>query len=332
MKKHWALLLATLLFFGCSEPTRIIPSERYVLSDRLLLGGQLSKDGSWALLLTEKADIYLLDIRSQSQILMLDAAMLPNSVRAVLMNKELGIILVAGSNTLQIWDIKHASLREQFEVSGFDELARVSALGLSDSGSLVAVGMTDGSLSLFNVDDKKAHRTVLHTSNIAYLNFINDDKTIVSASHDGYLRVWEALTGNELYSISFPSRVSTVALNHDNTRLFASDSLKTQLIIGAHDGDVLTQFDYLSRFKWFRHALFIKGAPYLLTSSAKSELSLWHMQLGKEVNSWNVEAHSMGTTVLDMVELDNSDVLTLNSEGIVEIWDINQVQFNATQQ
>ena len=56
------------------------------------------------------------------------------------------------------------------------------------------------------------------------------------------------------------------------------------------------------------------------------------MQLGKEVSSWNVEAHSMGTTVLDMVELDNSDVLTLNSVGIVEIWDINQVQFNAIQQ
>ncbi|WP_138675155.1 WD40 repeat domain-containing protein [Pseudoalteromonas aurantia] len=332
MKKHWTLLLAILLFFGCSEPTRIMPSERYVLSDQLLLDGQLSKDGSWALLLSEKADIYLFDIRSQSQILTLDAAVLPSSVRAVLMDKELSIILVAGNNTLQIWDIKHASLRKQFEVNGFDELARVSALGLPSSGRLVAVGMTDGSVSLFNVDEKQAHRTVLHTSNIAYVNFINDDKTIVSASHDGYLRVWEALTGNELYSISFPSRVSTVALNHDNTRLFASDSLKTQLIIGAHDGEVLTQFDYLSRFKWFRHALFIKGAPYLLTSSAKSELSLWHMQSGKEVNSWNVEAHSMGTTVLDMVELDNSDVLTLNSEGIVEIWDINQVQFNATQQ
>ncbi|KAF7764457.1 hypothetical protein PCIT_b0462 [Pseudoalteromonas citrea] len=332
MSKHWVLVFATLLLFSCTEPKKIEPSERYVLSDRLLLDGKISKDGSWALLLTERSDVLLLDIRSENELLTLDSTVLPHSVREILLSKVHGIVLVAGNNTLQVWDIERAALLGQIGVNGFDDLARVSVLALSDSGNVVAIGMTDGSLNILNLAEEKVHQTVLHQSNIAYLNFIDDDTAVVSASHDGHLRVWELVTGSERYSISFPSRVSTVALNHDNTRLFASDSLKTQLIIGARGGEVLTQFDYLSRFKWFRHALFIKGAPYLLTSSAKSELSLWHMKSGKEMFSWNVETHSMGTTVLDMVELSNTKVLTLNSEGIVEMWDISKVQFRATQE
>jgi WD40 repeat protein len=327
MSNYRAIFLVTLLLFGCAEPKLLTPSERFEFSDQLLLSGQLSEDGHWVLLLTESADLSLYDIRSASQVLSLDSTILPRTVRAVLLNKSQGIILVAGNNVVQIWEITRAKLREQFEISGFDELARVSALGISESGRTVAVGMTDGAVNIIHFSEKKAHRTVLHSSNIAYVNFINNDQSIVSASHDGYLKVTEVVTGNEIYSVSFPSRVSAVALNHDETRLFVSDSLKTQVIMDLENGEILTQFDYLSRFKWFRHALFITAAPYLLTSSAKSKLSLWHMDSGKEMSRWDIEAHSMGSTVLDMVELNNSNVMTLSSEGVIEVWNMNKAQF-----
>ncbi|MBQ4848310.1 hypothetical protein [Pseudoalteromonas sp. MMG005] len=323
------LLLCTLL--GCSDPFVAQAQKRYVLSEERVLDGKLSHDGEWAALVMEGPSVNIWDVRSKKVVFSLAKEALPTTIRTFLFNKQHRLIIVAGSNVLQLWDINTGNLEGTLNVSGFDELARITTLQLSLDARLVGIGMTDGSVTLFNRENKQARRIVPHTSNVTHIHFLPDNIGVLSAAHDGYVKAWAMDEGNTLYSVRYPSRISTLSVARTGNDMFVSDSLKTQQVLNVSNGKLSKQLDYMSRFKWFRHALFLSGSPYLLTSSPKSELTVWHMSSGKEVLSWHIEAESMGTTLFDMIELSSGRLVTLNSEAVVEHWHTDELLFLGTQ-
>lgn len=316
-------LLFVFLFFmfmtGCTDSFKIKAFKQQRLNESLVLAGRLSEDGQLAALVLQGPKINVQDLNTREALLSIEPARLPSTVRTVLMNKRHDLLLVAGEQHLQIWHVGLKSLIGTLEVKGHDTLARVSALSLSDSAKLIGVGMTDGSVVIFDRAQETSRRIIPHTSNVGHLHFF-DDKHLLSGSHDGYVKLWTIESGKEIYALQYPSRVSTLTIDRHSNRFFVSDSLRTQQIIATESGKKLLELAYNARFRWFRKALFLSHSPYLLTTSPKSELSLWHTLENKEALNWHVSTDSMGTTVFDIVELSDGDLVTLNSDGVVEYW------------
>ncbi len=70
-------------------------------------------------------------------------------------------------------------------------VTRADSLGVSPDGALLACGLTDGSIQLWQIADGQLLRTLTGGfDGISSLDFSNDGRRLVSASRDGTIRVW----------------------------------------------------------------------------------------------------------------------------------------------
>ncbi|MCF6436619.1 WD40 repeat domain-containing protein [Pseudoalteromonas sp. MMG022] len=322
---RWLLInVMIFLLLGCSDPTSTHPSSRHQYSDALVLSGQLSHDGKQLLLVVEGPNLALWDTTSKRVLMSLSETQLPDKIRALVLHKPSQQLLVADDELVQFWNIPEGTLQGTLRVSGVDELARISQLAMSDNGALVAIGFTDGSVSIADRNTEKMNQFMPHSSNVIAIHIIEDRLMMVTGSHDGVVNAWNMQTGQSYYQQEYASRLSSVSVSNERDKIFVSDSLRTQQVLAIDDGQVLNELAYITRFKWFRQALFIPKTPWLITSTPKSELSIWDTSSGKEKQSWQIDTHSSGTTLLDMVIVDDT-LLTLSSEGVVESWRLSEM-------
>ncbi|NOU50060.1 WD40 repeat domain-containing protein [Pseudoalteromonas sp. JBTF-M23] len=313
--------LLGLLFYmllACSEPAVLKSTNQYQFSDALVLDGQLSGSGDQVMLLIEGPNLVIWRVYDNQTVISLNEAQLPKNVRVTHLNERANLLLVAGDNVVQFWHSLTGALIGSLQAKGVDELARVSALSTSDDGDEVAIGFTDGSVSLFKRKSKEMKQFMPHSSNIIAMHFVKGNR-MVTGAHDGLVKAWDKQTGDNYYQRKYNTRLSSLTISADHQQLFVADALKTQEVLSVSNGETLSELNYITRFKWFRHALFIPRSTYLVTSTPKAELSIWDTSSGKERLSWQIEVHSMGTTLLDMVII-NDQLITLSSEGVIETW------------
>ncbi|WP_105169756.1 WD40 repeat domain-containing protein [Pseudoalteromonas sp. T1lg23B] len=322
---RWLLVsLIVLILMGCSDPASTNPSARYQYSDALVLRGQLSHDAKQVLLVVEGPNLALWDTTRKRVLMSLSETQLPEQIRALVLHKPSKQLLVAGDDRVQFWNTPDGTLQGTLSVSGVDELARISQVAMSDNGSLVVIGFTDGSVSIADRKTEKMNQFMPHSSNVIAIHIIEDRLMIVTGSHDGVVNAWNLQTGQSYYQQEYTSRLSSVSVSKERDKIFVADSLKTQQVLAVDGGRVLNELEYITRFKWFRQSLFIPKTSLLITSTPKSELSIWDTSTGKEKLSWQIDTHSTGTTLLDMVIVDDT-LLTLSSEGVVESWALNEM-------
>ncbi|BBN83478.1 hypothetical protein PA25_34630 [Pseudoalteromonas sp. A25] len=317
---HRTVLVGLLITFlmSCSEPILLEPTNQYQFSDVLVLDGQLSGDAEQVMLLLEGPNLAIWRVFDKQTVMSINETQLPSNVRTIHLNDLAKLVLVAGDNIVQFWHSLSGELIGTLNVAGVDELARVCALTTSDDGDEVAIGFTDGSVSLVKRKSKEMKQFMPHSSNIIAIHFVKNNRMITGA-HDGVVKAWDRETGDNYYQRKFDSRLSSLALSEDHQQLFVADALKTQEVLSVNDGSTLSKLHYITRFKWFRQALFMPNSRYLVTSSPKAELTVWDVLSGQERMSWQIDTHSMGTTLLDMVVI-NDQFVTLSSEGVIETW------------
>ncbi|MBD1583755.1 WD40 repeat domain-containing protein [Pseudoalteromonas sp. S16_S37] len=316
---RFALLgLFIYMLLACSEPVVLKSTNQYQFSDALVLDGQLSGDGEQVMLLIEGPNLAIWRVYDKQTVISLNETQLPNNVRTIHFNERANLLLVAGDNIVQFWQSLTGELIGSLEAKGVDELARVSALSTSDDGEEIAIGFTDGSVSLFRHKSKEMKQFMPHSSNIVAMHFVKGNR-MITGSHDGLVKAWDTQSGDNYYQREYSSRLSSLTISADQQQLFVADALKTQQLLSVSNGEIISELSYITRFKWFRHALFIPHSRYLVTSTPKAELSIWDAVSGKERLSWQIDVHSMGTTLLDMVVI-NDQLITLSSEGVIETW------------
>lgn len=103
------------------------------------------------------------------------------------------------------------------------------SLAFSRSGRFVMAGFFDGTVRVWDLAND-ARETVFngHTFQVRGLGLLPDERTLISASTE--IRVWDLVTGRELFQLSpRPRNMLGVAISPDGRRLAvgASDGLTT---------------------------------------------------------------------------------------------------------
>jgi WD40 repeat protein len=74
-----------------------------------------------------------------------------------------------------------------------------AASALSPHGTIVAVGLLDGGIQLWDARTLELRATLLgHSNTIGGLAFSPDERVLVSDSGDGTVRLWDVATGEQL--------------------------------------------------------------------------------------------------------------------------------------
>jgi len=96
-------------------------------------------------------------------------------------------LAVAEQSGFSLW---HQNEEQPFQQLSITE-AGVVTLRISPDGSLLACGLTNGTIQLWHIPDVKLVQSLMSGSAVIIsLDFSNDGKTLLSASRDGTIRFW----------------------------------------------------------------------------------------------------------------------------------------------
>jgi WD40 repeat protein len=123
-------------------------------------------------------------------------------------------ILVRGMAGVQIFD-----LHIMKETSFLQAPLNIQAAALSPDGQTLAWSLADNSIQLVRVSDQQVLHTLSgHTDMVTKLRFTPGGDELVSASHDGWVRIWN-MQGEELRSFQPPGAVLGIGISPDGSTL-----------------------------------------------------------------------------------------------------------------
>ncbi len=145
-------------------------------------------------------------------------------VLCVAMNSA-GTQVAAGSvdKTLFVWNTADAK-----EVRKFTLAAAVNSVAFSPDGKLLAGGLADNSIHIFDLAMGREIKTITgHSGAVHALHFTNKSDHLVSASADKSVQIWNIADGKSVIKLEHAGSVRALALNKDGTRIAAGGADKT---------------------------------------------------------------------------------------------------------
>jgi len=315
----WVLLLC---LSACKESPRfsVTENEEHRFSQNLVYLAQFSEDGSELSIVDENRQVTIWNLDNKQKVFNLSPSQTPQDIRAFFYKKAEGLVLIASENNIEFWDVKSKSKLGSLKVFSDEPLARISALSISTFGGVIAVGMTDGTVFLYNKSSNTSVQSQMHESTVNNISFGTSGRYILTTGLDGKV-LKSSIENLEVQFVKeFKTRISTLVYDGHAQYIFVSDVLDNQNIFDFGSGDSISKLDYSSRFRWFRGGEFM-SRQYLLTTSPKTSISMWKVDTGEEVLSWESKTLSLGSTTLD-IKVNDLNVLTVTSEGVYQHWSV----------
>lgn len=181
--------------------------------------------------------------------------------------------------------------------------------------------ITPGAINLKPVGILKGH-----TNKIADFRWSRDSKLILSASQDGFMIVWDSLTGLKRSAIPLDSQwVLTCALSPSGA-LAASAGLNNNCTIYRMPRGSAVQQNVTSIFKG--HTGYISGVEFVsesrvVTSSGDMTCALWDIPKAKRVREYSDHLGDVLAISIPVTNLSKNNMFaSCGSDGYTFIWDV----------
>lgn len=228
----------------------------------------LSKDESKIAIGSLDGKIYVISAEDGSEIVVLEGH--EKKVSAVSFSPDASILVSASDDkTVRVWDLdsgsekyvlrKHGlkvnsivfSNHENWFISGSDDFhvifwdsetgdlienrsfgKRVTALDISSDDELLAIGLSDASIKIWNIQEKKEILTLKDTKQVSQVTTVKyspNNSLIVTGAEDGLARVWNVNSGDKVSEfkgtdttgrpLEQGDRILSSAFSNDGTKL-----------------------------------------------------------------------------------------------------------------
>ncbi|NJK39680.1 MAG: sugar-binding protein [Oscillatoriales cyanobacterium SM2_3_0] len=235
------------------------------------------------------------------------------------------------NNIIRLWNPEKVT--EFTQLPGQKEW--VNSLAFSQDGQVIASGLEDGTIKLWQRNGKLIKTLTGHQGAITKVQFKPQDKNnpqpelLASASKDGTVKLW-TLTGKLLYTMDrHPSAVTELDFSADGTRLVSASNTpngENLLLVWQLDG---TQIASLKSDERFSSISFNPRDKNLIaTALADYSIKFWRLE-GENLVLVNPASTNLGEhqEVIYKISFspDGAILASASADGTVKIWDQNGV-------
>ncbi|WP_462173141.1 WD40 repeat domain-containing protein [Pseudoalteromonas xiamenensis] len=314
--------LCSFLLVGCGQEKIALNNQAATSVGEPVLDAKFSGDAASILFLNHAQQVKIWSLNTNQIDVILPEDKLPKPARQVEYSKDGSIALVIGENDVAIFRVQPLEYIGKLRMQGISPLARITASALSENKLKFVAGMEDGAINMAQLDTGINNQFQPHRQQVSHIQLTNNGDVVYSGSLDGQIARWQFGEPKAIYSNMYQHRITSLALNKSADRVFVSDGLHEQQILDAESGDVIVNLDYISRFKPFREAYFDESGKLLMTTSSKSQITFWDLKSGKEIGVWSCQTMKDGATVLAITQPDKTHMMTVNTDGLIETWNL----------
>lgn len=218
-------------------------------------------------------------------------------------------------SNLQDTNFAHADLHHSLFLEVLD---RVRALAFSHAGRVLAAGITDGEIRLWQPQERHPLLTFRgHTDWVRALCFSPDDQWLYSCGDDAVIKQWDVNTGQCLLTLrGHIGRVTGLALSPSGNILASSAEDRQIHLWDTQTGQLIRTLP--GHGKWVWTVAFSPDGRYLASSSSDHTVRLWdvgaglclHVLQGHTSWVWGVAFSPDGQTIA-----------SCGHDGTIRLWD-----------
>ena len=242
--------------------------------------------------------------------------------------------LVSGNRDgeLIVWNLDAPRLNPQPFRAPMDDRLSISALACSPDGQTVVSGGWSGTLGLWDIRTRKLRLTIKgHMGRLAAYRYLGNNKTVISCSSWGELRVWDTTPGNQRQVIRERHKqfaeITAAAFSQDNKTIAS----------GLFNGEVQLWDVALQRFlvKFTGHRDFTDTTPgktrvdtvafspdnsVLASGSRDNTIRLWDVPNRRHLST--LVGHTDKVNVV-IFSPDGKPLASASKDKTVQLWDID---------
>jgi len=239
-----------------------------------------------------------------------------------------GFLAVTGHQQgATLWDLDAGRRRFDYELK-----TRISAAVFSPTGDriLYATGQANSKnnylgvrhasssyLEMLRYQDREFGRFRGHSEAITGARYTPDGRRVVSASTDGTVRVWDALSEVEIAKTELEIPVNSIAVSPDGQRILIGANDETVRLWDSSRNEVVRQFQGHSFLVLC--VGFSADGKRAVSSSADRTVRVWDVQSGDEIAVLSGHNGRVNSAVLNE---DGQFVLSGSDDGTVRYWDV----------
>ncbi|XOV80790.1 MAG: WD40 repeat domain-containing protein [Aestuariibacter sp.] len=320
----WLSLVAVSGLIACQpELPTLQASNRIQLSDSPVVAAKLSSDGQFSYLLL--ANNHLQKWQNNDASLIREWQALDDDSLHLAISEDASHVITANQKALTLWFADATTPLGNLDLTMQLGDANITAVDFWQSPSVFLIGTSAGTIFVADIHNSTYRAMQQHGGEVTKFARFNDTQYLLSGGNDGLAILWDMRQFQLKEKVDTPFRITSLTVSSDSGLTFISDALEKQLLWQPVKNQIISELEYWQQYKWFRLATFIQNDKYLITTSPKTEITLWDISSNEAIAMWGSESHSMGSTVLDMTYLNNHRLVTLTSDAVLEHWEITSL-------
>ncbi|KGJ94446.1 WD40 repeat domain-containing protein [Colwellia psychrerythraea] len=311
--------ISVLNLLGCSQQDVHTGSSELALnhSDNIITASALSKDGQFNLVADGKTVCLWSISQTESPV----HCLMGNDAQFIELldiSENNQFYLVSNQVSVRLYSMQSNKRIGEWQVAN----NIINDMDISENGSKILLGFRSGKASVIDVKRNQVSTFDKHRLDINSVSLSEDGAIAFTGSSDKKARLWHTTSGENIQEFSHGSRVNHVKISGDAKVAFTLDAIKDRTFWEVSTGKVLAELDTKLRFFEFNDSLFSVDNSLFLTGSPKQVIKLWRVSDGALVAEWQSEMTRGRSSVLSVAYLDHDKIVTINSDGLFEQWQL----------